>query len=59
MSEFVRNLEELLFLTKQKIDLVKHLTKNYRENINYIIERNKIKTIKQNGGQNKMGGKIK
>jgi very-short-patch-repair endonuclease len=54
MSEFVRNLEELLFLVSVKCRLVTHLTKNYRENIHYIIERNKFKTIKQNGGQNKI-----
>lgn len=54
MCEFVRNLEELLYLTSQKVHLVKHLSKNYKENIHYIIERNKFKTIKQNGGQNKI-----
>jgi very-short-patch-repair endonuclease len=54
MSEFVRNLEELLYLASQKVNLVRYLTKNYKENIHYIIERNKFKTIKQNGGQNKI-----
>jgi very-short-patch-repair endonuclease len=54
MCEFVRNLEELSYLTSQKVTLVRHLAKNYKENIHYIIERNKIKTIKQNGGQNKI-----
>jgi very-short-patch-repair endonuclease len=53
MCEFVRNLEELLYLTSQKVHLVKHLSKNYKENIHYIIERNKIKT-KQYGGHNKI-----
>lgn len=54
MCEFVRNLEELLYLTSQKVRLVKHLSKNYKENIHYIIERHKFKTIKQYGGHNKI-----
>ena len=54
MCEFVRNLEELLYLTSQKVDLVRHLTKNYKEKIHYIIEKNKFNPIKQNGGQNKI-----
>ena len=54
MCEFVRNLEELLYLTSQKVRLVKHLSKNYKENIHYIIERHKFKTINQYGGQNKI-----
>ena len=54
MCEFVRNLEELLYLASQKYRLVSHLTKNYKENIHYIIEKNKFNSIKQNGGQNKI-----
>ena len=54
MCEFVRNLEELLYLTSQKVRLVKHLSKNYKENIHYIIERNKYNQIKKHGGQNKI-----
>jgi very-short-patch-repair endonuclease len=54
MCEFVRNLEDLLHLASQKIHLVQHLTKNYKENIHYIIERNKIKLINQHGGHNKI-----
>ena len=54
MSEFVKNLEELLYLASQKVDLVRHLTKNYKEKIHYIIEKNKFNPIKQNGGQNKI-----
>jgi very-short-patch-repair endonuclease len=54
MCEFVRNLEELLYLTSQKVDLVRHLTKNYKEKIHYIIEKNKFNPIKQNGVQNKI-----
>jgi very-short-patch-repair endonuclease len=52
MCKFVRNLEELLYLASAKCQLTKHLTKNYKENIHYTIERNKNK--KQNGGQNKI-----
>lgn len=54
MCEFIRNLEGLSYLTSKKVNLVRYLTKNYKENIHYIIERNKFKTIKQNGGQNKI-----
>ncbi len=54
MCEFVRNLEELLHLASKKVDLVRHLTKNYKENIHYTIERNKNKINKQYGGQNKI-----
>lgn len=54
MSEFVRNLEELLYLASAKCRLVENLTKNYKENIHYIIERNKNKKQKQYGGQNKI-----
>ena len=52
MSLYARNLEELLYLASQKDHLVKHLTKNYRENIHYIIQKN-IRTI-QRGGHNKI-----
>jgi very-short-patch-repair endonuclease len=54
MCEFIRNLEDLLYLASKKDNLVRYLTKNYKENIHYIIERNKFKPIKQNGGQNKI-----
>ena len=30
MSLFTRNFDELMFLTKQKIDIVRHLKKNYK-----------------------------
>jgi len=54
MCEFIRNLEDLLHLASQKNRLVQHLTKNYKENIHYIIERNKIKLINKHGGHNKI-----
>ena len=54
MSLYTRNIEELLYLTKQKIKLVHHLKKNYKENIHYIIEKNIYNNIKKYGGQNKI-----
>jgi very-short-patch-repair endonuclease len=55
MSLYTRNIEELLHLACQKGKLVSHLTKNYKENIHYIIEKdieNKFKHKK--GGHNKI-----
>ena len=51
MNAFTKNLDELLYLSKQKHHITTNLKKNYRENIHYIIEKNK----KQggHGGQNK------
>ena len=54
MNEFTRNLDELLYLSPTKKNLVKHLIKNYKENIHYVYEKNSLKLIKQNGGQNKI-----
>ena len=55
MSLYIHNLEELtIFLSCNKGRLTTHLKKNYRENIHYIIEHNKHKNIKKNGGQNKI-----
>jgi len=60
MSEFKRNLDDLLYLSSQKVRLVQNLKKNYKEYIHYIIERNqntiieKNKFLKKKGGQNKI-----
>lgn len=61
MNEFTHNLDELLYLSTQKVNLTEHLKKNYREHVHYIMSNIKpIKqyggqnTIKQNGGQNKI-----
>jgi len=54
MSNFTRNLDELLYLVKQKVHIVDHLKKNYRENIHYIIEQYKSKNILKHGGHNKV-----
>ena len=53
MSLYKRNIEELLYLTRQKVRLVQNLKKNYKENIHYIIKQNN-NSIKQYGGQNKI-----
>ena len=55
MSNFTRNLDELLYLTKQKVNIVRYLIKNYRENIHYIIEKNVENKCKhKKGGHNKI-----
>ena len=55
MSLYTRNVEELtVYLSCQKGQIVIHLKKNYKENIHYIVETNKPKITKQNGGQNKI-----
>ena len=54
MSEFARNLDELLYLCCKKVSLTQHLKKNYKENFHYIIKKDNIKHVKQNGGQNKI-----
>lgn len=53
MSLYTRNVEELC-LSKQKQKLVFNLKKNYKENIHYIIEKNKYNNISKYGGQNKI-----
>ena len=55
MSLYTHNLEELIvYLSCQKIQLSKHLQKNYKENIHYIIENNKHKSKNKYGGHNKI-----
>jgi very-short-patch-repair endonuclease len=54
MSLFTRNLDELLYLSNKKDLIVRHLKKNYKENVHYVIDKNKHKNVKQNGGQNKI-----
>jgi very-short-patch-repair endonuclease len=50
---YTRNIEELLYLTKQKFKLVENLKKNYKENIHYIIKKANYDKNKH-GGQNKI-----
>ena len=38
MSEFTRNLDDLLYLSNKKHCLTRFLAKNYKENIHYIIK---------------------
>jgi len=54
MGEFTRNLDELLHLSTQKVNLVKYLKKNYKENIHYIIQKNKNNNNHKRGGKNKI-----
>jgi very-short-patch-repair endonuclease len=55
MDLFTRSLDDLLLiLSTKKVDVVRHLKKNYKENIHYIIQQNNYKNIKRNGGQNKI-----
>ena len=50
MSEFTKDLDELLYISNKKVNLTRHLQKNYKENIHYITQ----KIIKKgHGGQNK------
>jgi len=53
MSKFTRDLDELLYLSKRKVNIVNHLKKNYRENIHYVYDKINLPD-KQNGGQNKI-----
>lgn len=57
MSEFSRNLDELLYLSKQKDKITKHLKKNYRENVHYIIGNSNLNNQdkkEKRGGHNKI-----
>jgi very-short-patch-repair endonuclease len=54
MNLYSRNLEELLYLSTKKDKLVHNLKKNYKENVHYIIEKNKYSNLGKNGGQNKI-----
>lgn len=55
MSIFTRNIDELLtHLSTSKTKLTKHLRKNYKENIHYIIEHDKFLYKGTRGGANKI-----
>uniref|UniRef100_A0A6C0JM73 DUF559 domain-containing protein n=1 Tax=viral metagenome TaxID=1070528 RepID=A0A6C0JM73_9ZZZZ len=55
MSDFTRNLEELLYLSPHKHILARHLKKNYRENIHFIVEKfnSENNDTPKHGGHNK------
>jgi very-short-patch-repair endonuclease len=54
MSEFTRNLDELLHIAGKKVNLTYHLQKNYKEHVHYIIQTiTESETKKGWGGQNK------
>jgi Protein of unknown function (DUF559) len=52
MSEFTHNLEGLMHLTSQKVRLVEHLKKNYREHVHYVVS--KVDAVSRHGGHNKI-----
>jgi len=52
MSEFTHNLEGLMHLTSQKVSLVEHLKKNYREHVHYVVY--KVDAVSRHGGHNKI-----
>ena len=41
-------------MSSQKCTIVKHLIKNYKENIHYIVEKDNFKNTPKYGGQNKI-----
>jgi very-short-patch-repair endonuclease len=49
-NDFTKNLDDLLYLTA-KNNLTNHLTKNYKENVHYIIDHN-FQKKSQRGGHN-------
>jgi very-short-patch-repair endonuclease len=52
MSVFTHNLDDLLYLSTQKVSIVHHLKKNYKENVHFI-KKPKINEEKKHGGNNK------
>lgn len=58
MNKFTKDLDELGFLTASKSNLIRHLQKNYRENIHYITEKDTFKNTPKYGGQNKIVFKL-
>jgi very-short-patch-repair endonuclease len=58
MNQFTRDLDELLYLSKQKSSIVEHLKKNYKENIHYVTVKDAYKNTPKYGGQNKIVFKL-
>ena len=56
MSNFNKNLDELIPLYGKKGNITRHLKKNYREKIHYITEKDNLTSVnnKYGGGQNKI-----
>jgi len=52
MSVFIKDLDELSYISTNKSNLTQHLKKNYIENIHYIIENKPILNKKGRGGHN-------
>lgn len=53
MSEFTRDLDELLYLSV-KANLTRYLTKNFKENVHYAVEKDIYKIRGNHGGHNKI-----
>ena len=61
MSNFNKNLDELIPLYGKKFNITRHLKKNYRENIHYITEKDNLTNIDKTlggSGQNKITFKL-
>jgi|SaaInlStandDraft_5_1057022.scaffolds.fasta_scaffold13205_1 very-short-patch-repair endonuclease len=56
-EKFTINLEDLLYLTQKHL-LVRHLKKNYKEHIHYIVKNNEFKNNLKRGGHNRITYKI-
>ena len=54
MDLFTRSLDELTDNYNKKNTYVRHLKKNYKENIHYIVQQNNYQNTKRYGGQNKI-----
>jgi very-short-patch-repair endonuclease len=52
MTDFVKDLDELLHIAGKRVNLTKHLEKNYKENVHYIKQITPKKQCR--GGQNKI-----
>ena len=52
MTDFIKDLDELLHIAGKRVNLTKHLEKNYKENVHYIKQNTPKKQC--HGGQNKI-----
>ena len=51
MTEFIKNLDDLLHIASKKVNITRYLHKNYKENIHYIKQKPNMKC---HGGRNKI-----
>lgn len=59
MEKFTKDIDDLQYLTRQKVKLTDYLKKNYKENIHYIIKTDTCKNKINNDGTKKHGGQNK